>query len=156
SFDPGRAVVWVQEVHGDDDEQALRDGWRSRLAECLRRIAHNAILRTRSRVADLIRGENTDSVRVIISDTACRPTRPGTREGLSLSRRSLYRLFNNGQSNPGWYWDGSDDEPWKPLTQPVDVNRTYVVCLRPAVAAYDENVGLRLSIAGNQESPNRK
>ena len=155
-FDPSHAVVWVQEVHGDDDEQALRDGWRSRLAECLRCVEQNAILRVPKRIADLIRGDDTDSVRVIISDTARRPSRPGNREGLSLSRRSLYRLFRNGQNNLGWYWDGADDEPWKPLLEPAEVNRTYVVCLRPAVAAYDDKVGLRLGVAGSQESPDRK
>jgi CRISPR-associated endonuclease/helicase Cas3 len=155
-FDPSHAVAWVQEVHGDEDEQALRDGWRSRLAECLRRIEQNAILRAPKRVADLIRGEDTDSIRVIINDAERLPSSPGAREGLSLSRRSLYRLFRNGQNNVGWYWDGEDDEPWKPLIGPVEVNRTYVVCLRPTVAAYDGDVGLRLGFPGNQESPDRK
>jgi CRISPR-associated endonuclease/helicase Cas3 len=155
-FDPSHAIVWVQEVHGDDDEHALRDGWRSRLAECLRRIEQNAILRAPRRVADLIRGEDTDSIRVIINDDERRPSSPGEREGLSLSRRSLYRLFRNGQNNPGWYWDGADDEPWKPLIGPAEVNRTYVVCLRPAVAAYDDKVGLRLGFPGSQQSPDRK
>lgn len=155
-FDPSHAVAWVQEVHGDDDKQALREGWRSRLTECLRRIEQNAILRAPKRVADLIRGEDTDSVRVIINDAARRPSSPGDREGLNLSRRSLYRLFRNGQNDPGWYWDGADDEPWKPLTEPAEVNGTYVVCLRPAVAAYDDNVGLRFGVVGSQESPDRK
>ncbi len=155
-FDPSHAAAWVQQVHGDHDEQALRAGWRSRLAECLRRIEQNAILRKPKRVADLIRGEDTDSVRVIINDLARRPSSPGNREGLSLSRRSLYRLFGNGQNDLGWYWDGADEEPWKPLSGPADVNRTYVVCLRPAVAAYDEQVGLRLGITGSQESPDRQ
>ena len=36
------------------------------------------------------------------------------------------------------------------------MNRTYVVCLRPAFAAYDEKLGLRLGVPGNQESPDRK
>jgi CRISPR-associated endonuclease/helicase Cas3 len=154
-FDPRHATAWVQQVHGDDDKQALREDWRSRLTECVRRIEQNAILRAPKRVADLIRGEDTDSVRVIINETGSRPFSPGAREGLSLSRRSLYRLFGKAQHDPGWYWDGADDEPWKPLTAPADVNRTYVVCLRPAVAAYDDKVGLRLGVAGSQESPDR-
>jgi CRISPR-associated endonuclease/helicase Cas3 len=154
-FDPSSAVAWVQEVHGDDDKQALREGWRSRLTESLRRIEQNSILRAPKRVSDLIRGDDTDSVRVIISDIARRPSSPGNREGLSLSRRSLYRLFRNGQNNLGWYWDGADDEPWKPLTGTAEVTRTYVVCLRPVVAAYDDKVGLRLGVTGNQESPDR-
>jgi CRISPR-associated endonuclease/helicase Cas3 len=154
--DPNLAASWVQQVHGDDDAQALREGWRSRLTECLRRIEQNAILRTPKRVADLIRGDDTDSIRVIINDIAHRPSRPGNREGLSLSRRSLYRLFRNSQNDPGWYWDGTDDEPWKPLVGAAEVNRTYVVCLRPAVAAYDERVGLRLGVTGSRESPDRR
>ena len=107
-FDPSHAVAWVQEVHGDDDEQALRDGWRLRLTECLRRIEQNAILRAPKRVADLFRGEDTDSIRVIISDAERRPSSPGDREGLSLSRRSLYRLFKNGQRQSGLVlgWSG--------------------------------------------------
>jgi CRISPR-associated endonuclease/helicase Cas3 len=155
-FDPSDAVAWVQAVHGDDDEQALREGWRLRLTECLRRIEQNAILRAPKRVADLIRGEDTDSIRVIINDTEHRPSSPGEREGLSLSRRSLYRLFRDGQDNLGWYWDAADDEPWKPLIGPAEVNRTYVVCLRPTIAAYDDKVGLRLGFPGSQESPDRK
>lgn len=155
-FDPSHAAAWVQRVHGDDDEQALREGWRARLTECLRRIEQNAILRAPKRVADLIRGEDTDSVRVIISDNAHRPSSPGKREGLSVSRRSLYHLFRDTRDAPGWYWDGADDEPWKPLTGPSEVNRTYVVCLRPAVAAYDDKIGLRLGVPGNQESPERQ
>jgi hypothetical protein len=98
-FDPSNALAWVQKVHGADDEQALREGWQSRLTECLRRIEQNAIIRAPKRVADLIRGEDTDSVRVIINDAARRPESPGRREGLSLSRRSLYRLFRNRQQD---------------------------------------------------------
>lgn len=155
-FDAGNAAAWVQEAHGDDDEQALREGWRSRLTECLRRIEQNAILRAPKRVADLIRGDDTDSVRVIVNDAARRPDNPGQREGLSLSRRSLYRLLRDDEQDVGWYWDAADEEPWKPLTGPRDLNRTYVVCLRPGVAAYDDQVGLRLGVAGSQESPERR
>lgn len=155
AFDPSFAVAWVQEVHGDNDKLALREGWRSRLTECLHCIEQNAILRAPKRVADLIRGENTDSVRVIINDAASRLSSPGQREGLSLSRRSLYRLFRNDGNNQGWYWDGADDEPWKQLNGPAAVNQAYVICLRPAVAAYDDKIGLRLGVAGNEESPNR-
>lgn len=152
---PRHSAAWVQEVHGEDDERALREGWRSRLDTCLQRINQNAILRDSKRIADLIRGEDTDSVRVIISEEANRPESPGQREGLNLSRRSLYRLFQNGGQNIGWYWDGSDDTPWKPLQVPADVNKTYVVCLRPNVAAYESDIGLRLGTAGQQESPDR-
>jgi CRISPR-associated endonuclease/helicase Cas3 len=152
---PRHAATWVQEVHGEEDERALREGWWSRLNTCLQRINQNAILRDPKRVADLIRGEDTDSVRVIINEEAKQPENPGRREGLNLSRRSLYRLFQSGSPNVGWYWDGSDDAPWKPLQVPADINKTYVVCLHPTVAAYDNDIGLRLGTAGQQESPDR-
>ncbi len=155
SLHPRQAAKWVQQVHGADDDQALREGWRSRLITCLRRIEQNAILRDPKRVADLIRGEDTDSIRVIINEEARRPDVPGKREGLSLSRWTIARLFRNGASDIGWFWDGSDSEPWKPLRAAEDLKRTYVVCLRPILAAYDGEVGLRLGTAGTQESPSR-
>ena len=54
-----QAMRWCEfkEAHGDDDERALREGWRSRLTESLRRIEQNAILRAPKRVSDLIRGD---------------------------------------------------------------------------------------------------
>lgn len=152
---PHEAAAWVQEVHGTEDEQALREGWHTRLNNCLGLIQQNAILREPRRVADFIRGEDTDSVRVIIAAETSRPESPGQREGLSLSRRSLCRLFQNGASNVGWYWDGSDEEPWKALGSAASLNSTYVVCLRPSVAAYDRDIGLRIGIPGDQESPDR-
>ncbi len=155
TLDPRQAAEWVQEAHGADDEQALREGWRSRLIECLRRIEQNAILRDPKRVADLIRGDDSDSIRVIISAEATRPDVPGKREGVSLSRWTIARLFRNGASDIGWFWTGSDDAAWKPLRTTDDLERTYVVCLRPAVAAYDGDTGLRLGVAGVQESPPR-
>ncbi len=153
---PRQAAEWVQQAHGADDEQALREGWWSRLKTCLGRIEQNAIHREPKRVADLIRGEDTDSIRVIISEEATRPEVPAKREGLSLSRWSLASLFRDGAADVGWFWDWSDEEPWKPLRTTADLRNTYVVCLRPAVAAYDGEVGLRLGVAGSCESPPRK
>ncbi len=72
-----------------------------------------------------------------------------------MSRRSLYRLFQIGHQDFGWFWDGSEESPWKPLQSGEDLHRTYVVCLRPLIAAYDEQIGLRLGMAGNRESPPR-
>ncbi|MGH7960977.1 MAG: CRISPR-associated helicase Cas3', partial [Candidatus Binatia bacterium] len=140
---PHRTAAWVQEVHGADDALALREGWGARLRKCVGLIEQNAILRAHARVADLIRGEETDSLRVIISEATRLPDSPGRREGVNLSRRSLSRLLRNGNQGVGWYWDGADEEPWKPLQESADLNKTYVVCLQPAVAAYDRDVGLR-------------
>ncbi|MEW5814803.1 MAG: CRISPR-associated helicase Cas3' [Spirochaetota bacterium] len=154
-FHPRPAIAWVQEVHGADDEQALREGWQSRLNTCLARIEQSALLRDPKRIADLIRGEDSDSLRVIINEDVRRPETPGQREGLNLSRWSLYRLFKDEVQNIGWFWDGTDEEPWKPLENPSDFKNTYVVCLRPAVASYDTDMGLRLGVSGIQESPDR-
>jgi CRISPR-associated endonuclease/helicase Cas3 len=152
---PRQVAEWVQEVHGADDEQMLREGWGSRLKTCLGRIEQNAILRDPKRVADLIRGEDTESLQVIVNEEARRPETPGQREGLNLSRWSLYSLFQDGIQNIGWFWEGSDEEPWKPLETPADLKSTYMVCLRPAVAAYDSDIGLRLGVPGVLESPVR-
>jgi CRISPR-associated endonuclease/helicase Cas3 len=156
-LDPQYTARWVQEVHAMEDERALREGWWSRLHTCLQRIEQSAIRRDPKRVADLIRGEDTDSLRVIINEATLRPENPGQREGLNLSRRSLYRLFRNGGQIAGWYWDGSrEDEPWQLLERPSDISKTYAVCLSPSVAAYDDEIGLRLGIAGIQQSPARQ
>lgn len=112
TFHPSIAAKWVQHVHGADDEQALRQGWWPQLHTCLGRIQQNAILRDPKGVADLIRGDDSDSIRVIINEESKRPESPGQREGMNLSRRSLYRLFHNGNQSFGWYWDGADHEPW--------------------------------------------
>lgn len=152
---PRQAAEWVQAVHKDADEEALRTGWRSRLTQCVGRIEQNSILRDPKRVADLIRGEDTDSVRVIICEEARLPKSPGHRQGLTLSRPSLYRLFKEHEGSIGWYWDASDEEPWKPLINSKTVTMVYAVCLRPSIAAYDSDIGLQLGVAGTEQSPDR-
>ncbi|HEU4684999.1 MAG TPA: CRISPR-associated helicase Cas3', partial [Nitrospira sp.] len=155
NLNPRLALEWVQEVHGPDDKLTLQEGWRPRLFDVLRRIEQNAILRDPKRVADIIRGEDTDSVRVIIAEEASRPESPGQREAVSLSRRSLYRLFRDGMHDVGWFWDGTEEDPWKPLQSREDLNRTYAVCLHPTVAAYDDQIGLQVGVVGVHESPSR-
>jgi CRISPR-associated endonuclease/helicase Cas3 len=154
--DPNLASDWVQEAHSDDDEQALKQGWNSRLTECLRRIEENTIVRNQVRVADLIRGDDADSVRLIIAQQATRPETPSIREGLTIRRWTLSNLLRDHAEEIGWVWDGSDDLGWKPLRNADDLRVAYVVCLRPAVAAYDDRVGLRLGVAGLVESPHRQ
>jgi CRISPR-associated endonuclease/helicase Cas3 len=155
ALDPNRAAEWVQAVHGEEDARALREGWRARLYESLRRIHQNAILRDPKRISDLIRGDDKDQVRVIISTLNNRPDSPGKRESVALSRWSLLRLFRDGSEATGWFWDGTEDEPWKPLRAVADLRLTYAVCLPPKVASYDSEFGLRLSRAGEKESPDR-
>ena len=64
---PREAAAWVQEVHAADDEAALRKGWRGQRRTCVDRILRNAIERDPVRIADLIRGDDTDSVRIIVT-----------------------------------------------------------------------------------------
>jgi CRISPR-associated endonuclease/helicase Cas3 len=154
---PRAAAVWVQEVHTSDDEAALRKGWQGQRRTCLDRILRNAIERDPVRVADLIRGVDSDSVRVIVT-AGEPPERPGDREGLSLSRWSMARLVREASTRggAGWWWDPSgDDEVWQPLGSVADLQRAYVICLPSTLAAYDGEIGLRLGLAGDQESPAR-
>jgi CRISPR-associated endonuclease/helicase Cas3 len=157
SLHPREAATWVEAVHWEDDETALREGWRVRRRRCTDRILHNAIERDVVRVADLIRGEDGDSIYVLVTADEA-PRRPAEREGLSLSRRSIARLVRETSAGGpvGWWWDLSgEDGAWRPLESQSDVQRTYVVCLRAAFAAYDQDVGLRLGLAGHEESPPR-
>ncbi|MCI0724759.1 MAG: CRISPR-associated helicase Cas3' [Acidobacteria bacterium] len=154
-LDPRRAAAWVQEVHAEDDDRGLREGWSARLTECLRRIEQNAIVRNSVRVADLIRGDDTDSVRIIISEEATRPETPGQREAVTVRRGSVSRLLRAHPGEIGWVWDGFEDVGWKPLQNEEDLKATYVVCVRPAAAAYDSEIGLRLGVVGAEESPPR-
>jgi len=151
-LDPQRAVEWVQAAHGPSDARALRAGWRQRFDTCMRRIEQNAILRDPKRVADLIRGEDTDSVRLIVCKSP--PDAPGRREGVSVSRRLVARALRQGEEGSGWIWDlGRDDEPWQPIQVLGDLGKAYVVCLTPAMAAYDAEIGLRIGEHGERESP---
>lgn len=156
-LDPNVATAWVQAVHAEDDAQALREGWRARVSESLRRINQSAIIRDPKRISDLIRNDDGDQIRVIIAQPPNRPDSPGKLESLALSRWSLSRLLRDDCRGIGWFWDGSDDEPrWKPLQAAADLKLTYAVCLVPTIASYDSAFGLRLNREGNQISPKRE
>jgi CRISPR-associated endonuclease/helicase Cas3 len=152
---PDRAAKWVEEAHGQEDLDSLRGGWQPRLTECFRRIEQNAILRTPVRVADLIR-EGSDQLRVIIRGQVSPLDRPGEWDGINLSRWSLARLIRNGAKDLGWFWNGDDADPWKKLQTEEDLQKTYVLCLRPTIAAYDSEIGIRLGLMGSVESPCRE
>ncbi|MBI1884775.1 MAG: CRISPR-associated helicase Cas3' [Chloroflexi bacterium] len=156
-LDPTVVAEWVEKVHREDDANRLVEGWHNRLTECLRRIELGAIQRQSVRVADLIRGDDEDSMRVIVSREEDLPEKPGLRQGLSLRRGQLTALLRGSQDEFGSYWDATGEQPlWLPLRSQDDLNRTYVVCLRPEVTAYDSDVGLRLGEAGKMESPDRE
>jgi CRISPR-associated endonuclease/helicase Cas3 len=162
--DIGRAALsptvvddWVQKVHQAEDETAVRQGWSTRLAQCLQCVENVAVHRQESGAAHLIRGENEDQIRLIISREGNLPAAPGKREGLSVRRQSLFNLLRGPVQPAGWSWDASGEEPtWKPLKGSADITSAYVVCLKPEVAAYDRCVGLRLNEAGDEESPSRE
>jgi CRISPR-associated endonuclease/helicase Cas3 len=154
-FHPRQAAAWVQQVHGEDDEGALREGWWKRRTTCVRRISQNALERDPVRVADLIRGDDSNSIRVVIT-TSEPPESPGDREGISLSRWSLAALLRDGTTDIGWFWDPAGDQPWVALTASGDLRLAYVVCLRSVHAAYDADSGLRLGVAGSGHSPPRR
>src|SRR5208283_435596 len=66
TLNPAVAGEWVETVHAEEDSQAVRSGWQARLTECLARIRQTAVLRQPQGIAHLIRGDDTDSVRVIV------------------------------------------------------------------------------------------
>lgn len=156
-LDPIVVANWVELVHREDDAARLAQGWHARLTECLRRIELSAVQRQSVRVADLIRGDDDDSIRVILARDENWPKKPGLRQGLNLRRGQVASLLRTSSREIGWYWDTAVDEPaWSPLRTPQDLDSSYVVCLRPEVAAYDSDVGLRLGEAGKMESPDRE
>lgn len=154
---PREAAAWVQEVHAIDDVASLRKGWQGQRRTCVARIRRNAIERDPVRVADLIRGEDSDSIRVIVA-AGHLPASPGDREGLSLSRWSVAQLVRafSPRGSVGWWWDTSgEDGHWQALDSLQDLRRAYVICLPTALAAYDAETGLRVGRPGDEESPPR-
>lgn len=156
-LNPSIIDEWVQKVHHAEDERALRPGWSSRLNECLRCIESVVVHRQECGITHFIRSDNEDQTRLIISSEAKLPATPGKREGLSVRRKSLFKLLGGSLQPAGWFWDFSGSEPaWKPLKNTTDIIRTYVVCLKPEIVAYNNNIGLVLGEAGNEESPLRR
>jgi CRISPR-associated endonuclease/helicase Cas3 len=153
-FDSDLLAEWVQLVHGDDDAHLLRPGWKSRMNGALDLIFQTVVQCDRAGVAHLIRGDSSESIRVLIAEEHNLPETPGRRESISLCRWSIAPHLKAGNAL-GWYWDGSDDQPWKPLTNPRQLAMTYAVCLRPQVARYDADCGLRLGLSGTTQSPPR-
>jgi CRISPR-associated endonuclease/helicase Cas3 len=155
-INPKITAEWVEQVHADDDTQAVRTGWVQRITECLDRIHRKAILRdNQTGVADLIRGDDSDSLRIIIACEEKLPETPAKREAISMTRCSLAPHLD-GVREIGWFWDNSGEEPiWMPLRARDDLRLPYALCLRPEFAQYTEEVGLILGISGDKESPRR-
>lgn len=151
-LDPVIAARWVHTVHGDADKHAVKSGVIERTSRVFDAIHQNAIQREPAGIAQLIRGSNSESIRIIVCEETQRPPSPGKMESISMSRWSLMPHLP-AQSPIGWYWNGDELEPWMPLTNGSEITQTYAVALRPAFAAYDPEIGLRLSRGGNQQSP---
>ncbi len=156
TFTPDIATDWVEQVHAEEDGSAMCMTPQTRLQECLTRVERNAIKNDSIRVADLIRGDDTERIRVILAREGSLPASPGEREGISLSRWSLTRLLTPDDQDPGWFWDFTQEPvEWKPLQNKETLKIAYAVCLSPEFAAYDKDLGLRLGEAGFEESPPR-
>ncbi len=153
-LDPVLLEEWIQQVHAKDDEQAVRPGLQSRTEDVLDLVFQIAVRRNSAGVAHLIRGDDNESIRALISAEEDLPQTPGQRESISLPRWSLAPHLNCADAR-GWYWDGTDDSPWKPLTSSSQLAATYAVCLDPRVARYDADCGLRLGLPGKIVSPRR-
>lgn len=157
-LDPATAAAWVQAVHGDHDVQSVRDGWSGRMTTVLGRIATNVTSAHKAGIADLIRDESVDQVRVIVADEKWLPDTPGEREGVTVSRWSLRVAVLDALRAgvpAGWVYDWTLEPPWRPIAEEDDLKTAYVVCLPPAIARYDPVSGLHLGEAGTVWSPVR-
>jgi CRISPR-associated endonuclease/helicase Cas3 len=151
-LDPAIVADWVQQVHGLADERATREGFRPRTRKVIDAIFANTIQRSPAGIAHLIRGNDSESIRIIIAEE--RPESPGKMESISLSRWSIAPHLNDGNSI-GWYWSGDDVQPWQSLDKPEQLRATYAVCLRPEFAGYSHDTGLRLGQPSTLQSPPR-
>lgn len=151
-LDPALVADWVQQVHGLDDERATREGYRPRTRKVIDAIYENTIQRNPAGIAHLIRGNDSESIRIIIADKS--PESPGKMESISLSRWSIVPHLNDGNSI-GWYWSGDEVRPWQSLDKREQLRATYAVCLRPEFAGYSHDTGLRLGQPSTLQSPPR-
>ena len=115
----------------------MRTTWESRVTECIDRIHRKAILRDdQKRIADLIRGDDSDSLRIIIACEENLPETPAGREAISMRRWSLNPHLD-GVREIGWFWDNSGEGPaWTRLRAREHLRLTYALCLRPEFAQY--------------------
>jgi CRISPR-associated endonuclease/helicase Cas3 len=146
-LDPFVIAQWVEQVHGSVDQQATRAGTRPRLKEVKESIYRNTIQREPASIAHLIRGDDSESIRVVIADETSLPASPGQVESISLSRWSLAPHLQN-RASLGWYWSPDAEPPWQPLQHRAHLAATYAVCLTPDFAGYSAELGLRPGQSG--------
>jgi CRISPR-associated endonuclease/helicase Cas3 len=152
-LEPKCIADWVEAVHGSDDVAAVKQDYRHRLREIICCIHQNSIQRESVGVAHLIRGNDTESVRLLVADAEHLPDSPAKLDTVSLSRWSLASHVDS-VAPIGWYWKPDAEPPWQPLLQAASLAQTYAVCLRPDLAGYHSDLGLRLGRPGSS-SPHR-
>jgi len=152
-LDTALIAEWVQRVHGRADEEPTRSGYRRRIKELTDCIFRNTIQRDPAGIAHLIRGDDSEAIRVLIANESALPESPGRMESISLSRWSIAPHLNN-HTKIGWYWSAEEQRPWQPLENWANLGATYAVCLCPEFAGYSPELGLRLGQSGLQ-SPAR-
>ncbi len=152
-LNPLLAEQWVERIHRRADELTVKSGVKERRNALFDVIHRNAIDRDPCGVGYLVRGDNSESVRVVVCSEP--PESPGRRESIAMSRWSLAPLIPQFAGS-AWYWSGDETQPWKTLTSRNELAGTYAIALSPAVASYDEMFGLRLGQAGIKESPRRE
>jgi len=150
---PAVIAEWVQRVHGRTDDEATRSGYRRRIKELTECIFRNTIQRDPTGIAHLIRGDDSEAIRVLVADENALPESPGRLESISLSRWSIAPHLDD-RAKIGWYWSPEEQHPWQPLENRGNLGATYAVCLRPEFAGYSPELGLRLGQFGLQ-SPAR-
>lgn len=148
---------WVERVHGASDAAAIRlEGWTGRLNEIRSRVHTSLTQGGIDSVSELIRPNDDAQIRAIISTAAQRPSSPAERDSLGARRWAIEKLLTPNGPAVAWFWDLSLDKPkWVDLRTKDQLQRAFIVCLDPSVAAYSEDVGLRLGEAGTAVSPPR-
>ncbi len=149
---------WIERIHGESDASVLgENGWRERLNEVSSTIHSSLTLGRAGSVADLIRATDQSQIRAIVARAESLPESPARREAVSVSRWSLRELARNEGPASIWFWDLAGDPPsWKELRGDDALQRAFVVCLSPEVAAYSREVGLEIGRSGDQVSPPRE
>ncbi len=154
-FGPTLICELVEQIHGLVDAERLADGWWKRQGEVLQRAYRTAVLRKPEPVADLIRADDGQTIRVVIAHQPD-SLNPYEVEGFGLRRWTLARLFEQRTRPIGWRWTPDQDREWTLLETTDDLKMAFAVCLHPAVADYSATTGLRLGRTGRFESPPRK
>jgi CRISPR-associated endonuclease/helicase Cas3 len=154
---PELVEEWVQEVHGSTDAAVLEQvSHHARGAEVRQTILTSLTMGNPGGVAHLIREADDDQVRVIIAPADALPPSPAHREAVRISRWALRRVLVPGRPAVAWLWDlGADQPSWREVGSAHDLALAQVVCLTPAIAGYQEDLGLRLGEPGTAVSPPR-